>query len=102
MTFSADLAAILSDGLGRDAVLTPRFGSAVSLRVLPRTGDFVADMGMAQAIVPAAAFTCAADGVPRPTAGSTLVVGGVTYTLMSDAQRDARGLAWVMEAREER
>jgi len=100
MTFAADLAAILSDGLGRDATFTPRFGTAVSLRVLPRIGDFTSDMGMAQAVIPAASFTTAAAGLARPVAGSTLVVDGRTFTLLADAQRDARGLAWVMEARE--
>lgn len=98
--FAADLAAIMNDGLGKDATFTPRGGAAVSLRVIPRGGDLTADLGMSQSITPAAVFTTAAAGLARPRAGDAITVGGVDYTLMSDAIRDARGLTWAMEARE--
>lgn len=98
--FAADLAAILGDGLGKDAVYTPRGGSAVALRVLPRGGDLAAEIGMAQTITPAAVFVAAAGVLDRPAAGDALTVAGVNYVLMSDARRDARGLSWIMEVRE--
>jgi hypothetical protein len=99
-TFAADLAAIMGDGLGRDAVYTPRGGVAVSLRVLPRGGDLAAEIGFTQGITPAAVFVTAADGLDRPRAGDELTVAGIDYVLLADARRDARGLTWVMEAQE--
>jgi hypothetical protein len=98
--FAADLAAILNDGLGKDAVYTPRGGQAVSLRALPRGGDLAAEVGLAQAITPAAVFVIAAGTLDRPKAGDALTVSGISYVLLSDARRDARGLSWILETRE--
>ncbi len=98
--FAADLAAIMGDVLGKDAVYTPRGGVAAALRVLPRGGDLAAEIGMSPTITPAAVFVTAAGALDRPKAGDALTVSGVDYVLMADARRDARGLSWIMEARE--
>ncbi len=98
--FAGDLAAIMGDVLAKDAVLRHTTGETVSLRVIPRAGDMAVDLGPNQMISGAAIFTAAAAGVERPQAGSTITVGQVRYEIVADAMRDARGLTWVMEARE--
>lgn len=97
--FSDHLTSILAGPLGKDATLTPPGEAAVAIRVLPRGGDFLETFVHAAAIVQAAIFTTAADGLARPLAGAALTIGSANYILLADARADARALSWVMEAR---
>jgi len=98
--FAADLAHILGGPLAKDAVLTPRGGAEISIRVVPRGGDFAVDLGLAQAMVGRLILTTSSAGLARPRSGDAVTIGAVNYEIITDAMSDPRGLTWVFDVRQ--
>lgn len=98
MTFAADLAAILDDGLAVDASYRAQGGPDVPVRVIMRAPDDTITrletvLGSATVIL-----TASVAQVPTPEEGDVFEIGGVIHVVLGDPQRDSRRLRWTIQA----
>jgi hypothetical protein len=98
--FAAAATALAASSLGVAATYTPSGGSAVTIRVVPRTpeGTFGGFPGptsqgvAAMVMVPEAALSA------RPTRGDAITLDGTAYAV-AEVLQDARAASWTLHLR---
>lgn len=98
MTFAADLAAILEDGLAVDAVYRAQGGPDVPVRVIKRAPDDTATWSNTVLGTDTTLLTVAVADVTAPAEGDVFEIDGALYAVQGSPARDARGLRWTVQA----
>ncbi len=98
MTAFAHLARTLVNdaNLGADAVLLPRTGNNITLRVAFTSRELALDFGDAQGRTTQLRCQCVVTDAPDIAEGDGLEVGGKRYLIRS-AEKDMHGIMWKLD-----
>ena len=85
---------------GLDATYTPPAGSAVPIRVLPRRGDSLLDLGETQITFDSLFFEVKVSELANPVENGILNVNSTDYLIQADPRlEDVEGLVWIIDTR---
>lgn len=85
---------------GLDASYVPQEGSSVPVRVLPRRGDSVLDLGRTQIAIDSLFFELRRSESITPTEDDRLEINGQTYLIQAEPRiEDVSFLVWVLDTR---
>ena len=85
---------------GLDASYVPQVGSPVNVRVLPRRGDILLDLGETQIALDSLFFELRRSEILAPQENDQLEINGVTYLIQAEPRlEDVDSLVWILDTR---
>lgn len=85
---------------GLDASYELQVGSPVSVRVLPRRGDSLLDLGETQIVLDSLFFELRRSEIFTPLENDRLEINGVTYLIQTEPRlEDVDSLVWILDTR---
>ncbi len=85
---------------GVDATHLPQGGDPAEVRVLPRRGDNLLDLGETQISLDSLFFEARVSDMPSPQEDDLIEVNGQTYLIQAEPRiEDVDGLVWVLDTR---
>ncbi len=85
---------------GVDADYLPQGGGSVTIRVLPRRGDSLLDLGETQIALDSLFFEARVAELPAPQENDLIEVDGQTYLIQAEPRiEDVDGLVWILDTR---
>jgi hypothetical protein len=85
---------------GVDATYLPCDGNSVKIRVLPRRGDSLLDLGRTQIAIDSLFFELRRSEGITPAENDCLEIAGVTYLIQAEPRiEDVSSLVWVLDTR---
>ena len=85
--------------LARAATYEPAEGNPFPVRVIARRADAVTDFGDARLWSETTRFDVRVSEVEKPRPGDYIVIGGTTYIVQGEPQRDRERLVWTLDTR---
>lgn len=87
---------------GLDASYVPQVGDQVAVRVLPRRGDSLLDLGQTQIAIDSLFFELRRSESITPAEDDRLEIDGQTYLIQAEPRiEDVSSLVWVLDTRRE-
>lgn len=85
---------------GVDATYAPQVGDPVAIRVLPRRGDSLLDLGETQVVLDSLFFEARVAELAMPQEDDLLQVDGQDYLIQAEPRiEDVDGLVWILDTR---
>ena len=85
---------------GLDASYIPQVGDPVSVRVLPRRGDSLLDLGATQIAIDSLFFEIRRAESMAPAENDRLEIDGQTYLIQAEPRiEDVSSLVWILDTR---
>lgn len=98
-SFAETIDAVFAE-FGLDATYIPQTGDPVAVRVLPRRGDSLLDLGATQIAIDSLFFELRRSENFTPTENDRLEINGETYLIQAEPRiEDVSSLVWVMDTR---
>lgn len=87
---------------GLDASYVPQVGDPVAVRVLPRRGDSLLDLGQTQIAIDSLFFEMRRSESITPAEDDRLEIDGRTYLIQAEPRiEDVSSLVWILDTRRE-
>lgn len=85
---------------GIDASYLPQAGDPVAVRLLPRRGDSLLDLGETQIALDSLFFEARKSELPAPQEGDQVQIGDQTYLIQAEPRiEDVESLVWILDTR---
>lgn len=98
-SFAETIDAVFAE-FGLDANYIPQIGDPVAVRVLPRRGDSLLDLGATQIAIDSLFFELRRSESFTPAENDRLEINGETYLIQAEPRiEDVSSLVWVMDTR---
>ena len=98
-SFAETIDAVFAE-FGLDASYVPQTGDPVAVRVLPRRGDSLLDLGQTQIAIDSLFFELRRSEAVTPAENERLEIDGETYLIQAEPRiEDVSSLVWVLDTR---
>lgn len=85
---------------GVDATYVPQVGDPVAIRVLPRRGDSLLDLGETQIALDSLFFEVRVSELDAPQEDDLIQIDGQDYLIQAEPRiEDVDGLVWILDTR---
>ncbi len=86
--------------LGVDATYLPQGGGSATIRVLPRRGDSLLDLGETQIALDSLFFEVRVSELTGPQEDDLIEIDGQNYLIQAEPRiEDVDGLVWILDTR---